>query len=695
MTNLGETCQKYGIKAKGEIFFTFVPNCTCMTPEQAGKRIEQLREILHRHNYQYYVLSNPAISDFEFDQLLAELNRLEEAYPQFGDENSPTRRVGSDLTKDFESYPHRYPMLSLGNTYSREELAEFDKRVRKTAGSEVSYFCELKYDGVAVSLTYRNGSLYRALTRGDGSRGDDVTRNIRTIGSVPLRLIGTDYPGEFEIRGEVILPLEGFARMNRERLDQGEAPFANPRNAASGTLKMQNSSLVAKRPLDCLVYYVPGGQGLFDSHYESLQKAGEWGFKVPEYNRLVHSLEEVYDYIDHWETARMDLPFEIDGVVVKIDSVELQRRMGFTAKTPRWAISYKYKAEQALTVLKSIDYQVGRTGAVTPVANLEPVPLAGTTVKRASLHNADQIRLLDVRIGDHVYVEKGGEIIPKIVGVAVEKRAPESRAVDFITECPECGTPLIRKSREAAHYCPNVTGCPPQIKGKIVHFISRRAMDINAAEATIDLLFSRGLIRNAADLYTLGFDSVADLERFGEKSARNLLASIESSKQVPYPRVLYALGIRYVGETVARKLAEAFPDLEMLMQAGTGELEKVEEIGERIASSVVEYFADPSQRKLVERLRSYGLRFTQERVQEPVNRILEGKTFVISGVFAGHSRDELKQIIERYGGKHSGSISSRTDYVLAGENMGPGKYEKARKLEVPIISEEDFMEMIS
>jgi DNA ligase (NAD+) len=550
-----------------------------MTPDQAKTKIEQLRKSLTQHNFDYYVRSQPSISDFEYDLLINELQALEKKYPQFDNENSPTRRVGSDLNVEFESFTHRYPMLSLGNTYSKEELADFDQRVKKVVGEKLNYFCELKYDGVAVALSYVKGALWRALTRGDGTRGDDVSRNIRTIGSIPLQLQGSGYPEEFEIRGEVILPAEGFAKMNLEREARGESTFANPRNAASGTLKMQNSSLVAKRPLDCLFYYIPGEQQLFPTQHESLEAAKEWGFKVPPYNILATSLDEVFAFIDKWESERDSLPFEIDGVVIKVDAIQQQRQLGFTAKEPRWAISYKFQAEQALSRLNSIDFQVGRTGAVTPVANLEPVQLAGTTVKRASLHNADQIKLLDIRPGDYVYVEKGGEIIPKIVGVDTSKRRADSIRFEFITNCPECSTPLVRQEDEAAHYCPNVTGCPPQIKGRIEHFIGRKCMDINAAEATIDQLFREGLVRNVADLYSLDTESLLRLERFGEKSAGNLIDSIEASKKVAFPRVLFALGIRYVGETVARKLAEAFLSLDRLMEAGTESLVEVDEIG--------------------------------------------------------------------------------------------------------------------
>jgi len=666
-----------------------------MKPEQAKSRIQELRKVLQEHNHNYYVRSSPSISDFEYDLLINELQTLEAKFPDFDDDNSPSRRVGSDLNREFQSFPHRYPMLSLGNTYNKEELADFDQRVRKVLGEEVSYYCELKYDGVAVALTYQNGELYRALTRGDGTRGDDVTHNVRTIRSVPLKLQGKDLPSELEIRGEVILPTAGFEEMNRRRVELNEEAFANPRNAASGTLKMQNSFLVAQRPLDCLIYYIPGEQLLFPTQSESLEKAREWGFKVPAEGLLAGSLEKVFAYIDSWESNREKLPYDIDGVVIKVDSIAQQQELGFTAKTPRWAISYKFKAEQALSRLLSIDFQVGRTGAVTPVANLEAVQLAGTTVKRASLHNADQISLLDIRIGDHVYVEKGGEIIPKIVGVDQSKREAGSEIFRFISHCPECGSKLLRKEDEAAHYCPNELNCPPQIKGKIEHFISRKAMDINAAEATIELLYSKGLVRDVADLYSLEMTTVQNLERFGEKSARNLLDSIDASRKVGFPRVLYALGIRYVGETVARKLAEAFLSLDKLLSASQDELEAVDEIGERIAQSVIGYFQDESKLKLVERLRAAGVMLEMEAPAEKQSASLSGLSFVISGVFQNHSRDELKNLIEQNGGKNSSSISARTHFVVAGENMGPSKYEKAQKLGIPIITEEDFMEMLS
>jgi len=665
-----------------------------MTPEQAKERIEELRQTLQQHNYNYYVISEPLISDFQYDTLLKELQDLENSFSQFKDENSPSQRVGSDLNLEFQSFEHRYPMLSLGNTYNREELAEFDERVRKITGDEVSYFCELKYDGVAVALTYTNGALGQALTRGDGTRGDDVTRNIRTIRSIPLKLRGKDHPEKFEIRGEVIIPLEGFARMNREQEEKGETLFANPRNSASGTLKMQNSAVVATRPLDCLFYYIPGEQNLFQSHHEGLEKAREWGFQVPAYSKPARTKDEIYAFIDYWEKARNELPFEIDGVVIKVDSIHLQQELGITAKTPKWAISYKFKSEQALSRINSINFQVGRTGAVTPVANLDPVQLAGTTVKRASLHNADQIAMLNIRIGDRVYVEKGGEIIPKIVGVATELREADSMPFKFITDCPECGTPLIRKEDEAAHYCPNTRGCPPQIKGRLEHFISRKAMDINAAEATIDQLFREGLVRDVADLYNLRYEDVLVLDRFAEKSAQNLVDSISTSREVAFPRLLYALGIRYVGETVARKLAEAFGSMEALIGSDQEALENVDEIGERIATSLGEYFDEPDNMEIIHKLKASGLQMEMREQRSVLSNTLADKIFVISGIFLSHSRDEYKNIIEENGGKHSASISKKTDFILAGENMGPSKLEKAQKLGIPILSEQDFLSMI-
>lgn len=666
-----------------------------MTPEQAKERIEKLRTTLHQHNYNYYVKAEPDISDSLFDQLLRELQKLEASFPLFKDDNSPTNRVGSDLNHEFQSFEHRYPMLSLGNTYSKEELAGFDERVRKVTGDGFAYFCELKYDGVAVALSYSKGALTRALTRGDGTRGDDVTRNIRTIPSIPLKLRGTDYPDAFEIRGEVIIPLEGFARMNREQEEKGEALFANPRNTASGTLKMKNSSVVATRPLDCLFYYIPGELELFGSHHEGLEMARKWGFRVPSYSKIASSLEEIYEFIDHWEVARKELPFEIDGVVIKVDSIFQQQELGFTAKTPKWSISYKFKAEHALTRLKSIDFQVGRTGAVTPVANLDPVQLAGTTVKRASLHNEDQIAMLDIRVGDMVYVEKGGDIIPKITGLATENRDQSLIPFKFIIKCPQCGTTLIKEEDEAAHYCPNARECPPQIKGRLEHFISRKAMDINAAEATIDLLFREGLVKNVADLYSLQYEEVLALERFAGKSAQKLIESIAASKEVPFPRVLYALGIRYVGETVARKLASAFGSMETLIKADQQALEEVDEIGERIALSLIAYFDEPDHLEIIRSLEEKGLQFEISLERSVLSEVLLDKAFVISGKFESHSRDEFRKMIEVHGGKFTTSISKKTDFILAGAHMGPSKYEKAQKLGIPILTEKEFLSMLA
>ncbi len=666
-----------------------------MNPEQAKERIEKLRSELNAHNYRYYVLAQPTVSDYDYDQMMYELIGLEKEFPQFFDANSPSQRVGSDISQDFEQVRHKIPMLSLGNTYSREELEDFDRRVKKVLGTDFGYVCELKYDGVAISLSYENGLLARAVTRGDGEQGDDVTRNVRTIRSVPLKLQGEDIPDELEIRGEIFMPVEGFLKMNKERSDKGEPMFANPRNAAAGTLKMQNSSLVAKRPLDCMLYYIPGETAPTDSHFANLMKAGEWGFKVPkDYIKKVNSMDDVFTYIEFWSTRRNSLPFNIDGVVIKVDSLRQQQELGFTAKTPRWAIAYKFKAEQASTRLNQITFQVGRTGAVTPVANLEPVHLAGTTVKRASLHNEDQIMLLDIRTGDMVYVEKGGDIIPKIVGVDYDKRPNDSKPFQFITHCPECGTELIRKAEEAAHYCPNIYGCPPQIKGRIEHFVSRRAMDINIAEATIDTLFRKNLVSDISDLYRLKKEDLLSLERFGEKLAGNIINSIEESKKVPFTRVLYALGIRYVGETVARKLALHFKSIDNLMNAGMEELVNVEEIGSRIAESILEYFEHPVNQKIINGLREAGITFHVARSEEPVSARLEGKTIVISGTFEEMSRNELKELIERNGGKSTSSVSSNTDYIIAGEDMGPSKREKAQKLGVPLITLNDFLEMV-
>jgi len=665
-----------------------------MDTSEARKRIEKLREVIEHHNHRYYVASDPDISDFEYDMLMNELITLESKYPEFGDVNSPSQRVGSDLNREFTQVEHVYQMLSLSNTYSEEEVRDFDQRVRKTISDEFEYTAELKYDGVAIGLTYEDGQLARAVTRGDGIRGDVVTDNVRTINSIPLKLQGTGYPASFEIRGEIFLSHEGFRQMNEMRAEAGEDLFANPRNATSGTLKMQNSSMVAKRPLDCFLYHMLGEGLPYNSHFENLKVARSWGFKIPDYIKKLSNLDELFDYIRYWEVERKKLPFDIDGIVLKVNRYDLQEQLGFTAKSPRWAIAYKFKAEQATTRLLSVDFQVGRTGAITPVANLEPVQLAGTTVKRASLHNADQVELLDIRINDEVYVEKGGEIIPKITGVNLDARHAGSQVFRFINNCPECGTALIRREGEVAHYCPNEYGCPPQIKGKIEHFISRRAMDIGAAEATIDQLFREGMILDAGDLYSLSLEEVEGLERFAKKSASNLINSIKDSRKVPFDRVLYALGIRYVGVTVARKLARQFTSLEKLRAASFDELIAAEEVGEKIAESIIQYFKDPNSQQLLEKLVNAGLRFNIEETGGPSGTRLAGLTFVISGTFQKHSRDELKEMIDANGGKNASSVSSRTDYLLGGEGVGPTKMQKVETLNIPIISEEEFLEML-
>lgn len=660
------------------------------------EQIEALRKELEQHNYKYYVLSAPVISDQEFDAKMRTLQELEAAHPEYYDVNSPTQRVGSDLTKDFVQVTHRYPMLSLGNTYSEEEVRDFYERIARSLNEPFEIVAELKYDGTSISLTYERGELVRAVTRGDGTKGDDVTANVRTIRSIPLRLQGSDYPDRVEIRGEILLPWAEFDRLNREREEQEEPLFANPRNAASGTLKQQNPAIVAARKLDAYLYYVMGEELPSDTHYGNLEAARRWGLKVSDAIQVCHSLQDIYDYIHQWDEGRHNLPVATDGIVLKVNSLSQQRYLGFTAKNPRWAIAYKFQAERAETRLNSVSFQVGRTGAVTPVANLEPVLLAGTTVKRASLHNADIIAALDLHIGDEVYVEKGGEIIPKIVGVNKEARTfLLGDKVRFITRCPECGTSLVRAEGEAAYYCPNESGCPPQIKGRIEHFVTRKAMNINIGPETVEDLYEAGLVRNAADLYDLKINDLLHLERWAEKSARNLLDSLRQSKQVPFERVLYALGIRYVGETVAKRLAQAFLSLEKLEKASWDELVAVDEIGERIAQSVVAYFADERNRELVERLKNCGLQMEvpQEALANRSNR-LKGLTIVISGTFSRHSREEYKALIEKHGGKNSGSVSGKTDYILAGENMGPAKLEKAAKLGVKIIHEEDFLKLI-
>lgn len=658
--------------------------------------IESLREELNRHNYNYYVLDNPVISDYEFDQKLKRLQELEAQHPEYFDENSPTQRVGGSVTKNFQTVTHKTRMYSLDNTYSKEELLDWESRIQKILGDvTLEYTCELKYDGASISITYENGTLKRAVTRGDGFQGDDVTNNVKTIKSVPLKL-KEPYMKEFEIRGEIILPLKGFEKMNQELIEIGETPYSNPRNTASGSLKLQDSTEVAKRPLDCLLYNLMGDFGL-STHFESLQKARDLGFKVPTQSVLAKNMDEVFAFIDLWNEKRHELPYETDGVVIKVNNLHYQEELGYTAKSPRWAVAYKFKAEQAATRLNSISYQVGRTGAITPVANLEPVQLAGTIVKRASLHNADQIAKLDVRIGDTVYVEKGGEIIPKIVGVDMSLRSADALPVNYIENCPECNTPLERKSGEAQHYCPNYYGCPPQIIGRIQHYISRKAMDIEGLGGeTVALLYNAGLIKDFADLYELKKEQIIPLERMAEKSAENLINGIEKSKEVPFERVLYALGIRYVGETVAKKLAKHYKNIDALAQATLMDLILVDEIGEKIAQSVVDFFSNPDNKIIIDRLKTYGVRLEAiERESTQVSSILEGKTIVVSGKFEHFSRDGIKQTIEDHGGKVGSSISSKTDFVVAGADMGPSKLEKATKLGIQILSEDDFIKMIS
>ena len=660
-------------------------------------KIKALREALEQHNYNYYVLSAPTISDREFDEMMKELQVLEEAHPEYADPHSPTQRVGSDLSKEFEQVVHKYPMLSLGNTYSEDEVKDFYERIARDLNEPFEIVAELKYDGTSISLTYEDGRLVRAVTRGDGTRGDDVTANVKTIRSVPLKLMGDRYPATFEIRGEILLPWAEFDRLNKEREEQEEPLFANPRNAASGTLKQQNPAVVAARKLDAYFYYLLGEELPAETHFDNLEAARSWGLKIPNVIRVCNSLEDIYDYIAYWDVERKNLPVATDGIVLKVNSLRQQRNLGFTAKSPRWAIAYKFQAERAVTRLNSVSFQVGRTGAVTPVANLEPVLLAGTTVKRASLHNADIIEGLDLHLGDKVFVEKGGEIIPKIVGVDVEARGLlVGDKVRFIRSCPECGTPLMRPEGEAAHYCPNEAGCPPQIKGKIEHFVTRRAMNINMGPETVEDLYEAGYIKDTADLYTLEIADLLRLERWADKSARNLMASLEESKQVPFERVLYGLGIRFVGETVAKRLVSAFHSMEQLEQASFEDLTAVDEIGERIARSIIAYFADERNRTLVNRLKEYGLQMSvaEEKLANRSEK-LKGLSIVISGTFAKHSRDEYKAMIEQHGGKNSGSVSGKTDYILAGDNMGPAKLEKAAKLGVKIINEDEFLNMIA
>lgn len=661
-------------------------------------KIENLRTTLHAHNYNYYVLNAPKISDKEFDTLMHELQKLEEAHPEYNDDNSPTMRVGSDLNKNFTQVPHKYPMLSLSNTYSEQEVADFYDRTRKSLNDDFEICCELKYDGTSISLLYENGKLVRAVTRGDGEKGDDVTENVKTIKSIPLVLQGDIYPDSFEIRGEILMPWMVFEALNKERESKEEPLFANPRNAASGTLKLQNSSVVASRKLDAYLYYILGEELPYTGHYENLQEAAKWGFKISKSTQKCRTIEEVFAFIRHWDTERKNLPVATDGIVLKVDNLLQQKNLGFTAKSPRWAIAYKFQAERALTRLNKVTYQVGRTGAVTPVANLAPVQLSGTIVKRASLHNADIIAGLDLHIGDMVYVEKGGEIIPKITGIDLSARELlQGEKVVFITHCPECGSKLVRYEGEAAHYCPNDTHCPPQIKGKIEHYISRKAMGIDGlGPETIDLFYRIGLIKDVADLYQLTIDDIKDLDRMGVKSAENIITSIKRSKEVPFERVIFALGIRFVGETVAKKIARSFTTIDEVIQANQETLKSVDEIGDKIAESVIDYFSNEKNRELVNRLKTVGIQLhrTESDVQ-PYSDKLAGKTIVISGVFTHHSRDEYKEMIERNGGKNVSSISAKTSFILAGENMGPAKLEKASKLGVKIMDEQEFLSIIS
>lgn len=665
--------------------------------EDIKTTIERLRKEIDEHNYNYYVCNNPIISDREFDEMLAQLQKLENDNPQYFSAESPTQRVGSDISEGFTQIEHKYPMLSLGNTYTIGEVEAFYNRVSQGLNDDFKIVAELKYDGTSISLTYENGKLIRAVTRGDGTRGDDVTANVKTIRSIPLQLRGDNYPETFEIRGEILMPWLVFEKLNKEREVQEEPLFANPRNAASGTLKLQNSSIVAKRGLDAYLYYMLGENLPSDNHFENLQKANEWGFKISPDTKVCNSLQDMIDFINYWDIERKNLPVATDGIVFKVASLQQQKSLGYTAKSPRWAIAYKFQAEKACTRLNYVSFQVGRTGAVTPVANLDPVQLSGTVVKRASLHNADIIESLDLHIGDMVYVEKGGEIIPKITGVDLDARLLLiGEKVKFIKCCPECGTPLIRIDGEAAHYCPNESNCPPQIKGRIEHFISRKAMNIEGlGEETVDMFYKIGLVKNVSDLFLLKAEDIAKLERMGEKSAQNIIESVNGSRNIPFERVVYAIGIRYVGETVAKKLANAFKDIDSLMNASKDELIAVDEIGERIADSVIQYFQNPQNRELIECLKAQQLqlKLSEERISM-FKDTLKGLSIVISGTFEKHSRDEYKVIIEQNGGKNTSSVSAKTDYILAGSNMGPAKLEKAQKLGVKILNETEFLEMI-
>jgi DNA ligase (NAD+) len=666
-----------------------------MKISEARKRVELLRNEINEHNHRYYVLNQPSITDFEFDLLLNELQTLEKKFPELITEDSPTRKVGSDVTTEFVQYEHKYPMLSLGNTYNEEEIREFDNRVKKAIGPEAEYVCELKFDGASISITYAGGRLQRAVTRGDGTRGDDVTLNIKTIRNIPEKITGNNIPSEFVMRGEILMTRSVFNRLNEERAAEGIQLFANPRNAAAGTLKLLDPKIVASRSLECFFYFILGENLPTDKHLENMHLASSWGFKVPDSMKLCLTIDDVIEFISHWDTARKTLPYDIDGVVIKVNSLQLQKELGYTAKSPRWAIAYKYKAEKAATRLLSVAFQVGRTGNITPVANLEPVLLAGTTVKRASLHNADQIAILDLHLNDTVFVEKGGEIIPKITGVDLTNRSNESMKITFITNCPECGTPLVKNDGEANHYCPNYLHCTPQLKGRIEHFISRKAMDIDGiGEETVDLLFNKGLISNSADLYELKKEDLLPLERFGEKSAANIIKSISDSHNVPYHRVLFALGIRHVGETVAKTLAKEFRSVDELMTSSLERLTAVNEIGPKIAASIISYFEDEDNRKIIRKLKSYGINLSGEEIKSPVSDKLKGKTIVISGIFAAHSREEYKEIIEKLGGKNSTSISASTSFILAGENMGPAKKEKAIESGIQLMNEEEFLKLI-
>ena len=667
-----------------------------MNKTEALRRISELREQLHKHNHNYYILSQPTINDFEFDMMMNDLLALENKFPEYADENSPSQRVGSDINVEFKQVAHEYPMLSLGNTYSEEDVRDFETRILKLTEEKIQYVCELKYDGTSISLKYKNGKLVQALTRGDGVQGDDVTTNVKTIKSIPLSLQGDAYPEEFEIRGEIMMPFQVFEKLNIEREEQGESPFANPRNAASGSLKMQNSSVVAKRQLDCYLYYILGKQLPGKDHYQNLELAKSWGFKISDDSKLCNSIDEVLEFIKYWDKQREELPVPIDGIVIKVNALDQQEELGYTAKSPRWAISYKFKAERVVTRLNSVAYQIGRTGSITPVANLDAVQLAGTVVKRASLHNSDIIANLDLYLNDSVFVEKGGEIIPKIVGVDVDQREANAEKITFIDNCPECGTQLIRIEGEANHYCPNSILCPPQITGRIEHFIGRKAMNIDGlGEETIELLYQKNLVKNISDLYRLKKEDLMPLDRMGDKSADRILGSIKESLNVPFEKVLFALGIRHVGQTVAKKLAKTLNSIQGLKAASFEELVEIDEIGDKIAKSIILFFEDEAQNNLVNELVEHGLQFelNEEELANQTNKLV-GLSIVISGSFSLHSRDELKALIEQNGGKNTSSISKKTDLFLAGEKVGPSKLEKVEKFGIKTISEKEFIELI-